>query len=297
MAFSKDKLRQRIERFTSYLKDQQGFTCQQIDSSEKGKNSYIVCSGDELAMVIFTYTGSVQLTALTGTLKELMLLWVRQEVCPYYDNSSPREIAKLDPYRYLLKQADAAHDPGSFPPPGALQLTPRDNPLIELAELLGYTVYLLPTAESASSRYGIANQQEMVAHGDHLPAMLAQLCTGFPIEDPKGFPPSHIARKIYLPKNVRHPLAYWRKHTKMPDGSPIMQNMLASWAGLNVHTVQRIEQERRDHGHTHVYLSTAKAIIEVLNEVREQQGTPLLQLWNIDWAPEEPDAELTSHTP
>ena len=76
-----------------------------------------------------------------------------------------------------------------------------------------------------------------------------------------------------------------------------MQNMLASWAGLNVHTVQRIEQERRDHGHTHVYLSTAKAIIEVLNEVREQQGTPLLQLWNIDWAPEEPDAELTSHTP
>ena len=39
MAFSKDKLRQRIERFTSYLKDQQGFTCHPIDSSEKGKNS------------------------------------------------------------------------------------------------------------------------------------------------------------------------------------------------------------------------------------------------------------------
>ena len=76
--------------------------------------------------------------------------------------------------------------------------------------------------------------------------MLAQLCTGFPIEDPKGSPPSHISRKIYLPKNVQHPLAYWRKHTKMPDGSPIMQNMLATWAGLNVHTVQRIEQERRD---------------------------------------------------
>ena len=180
MAFSKDKLRQRIERFTSYLKDQQGFTCHPIDSSEKGKNSYVVCSGDELAMVIFTYTGSVQLTALTGTLKELMLLWVRQEVCPYYDNSSPREIAKLDPYRYLLKQADTAHDPGSFPPPGALQLTPRDNPLIELAELLGYTVYLLPTAKSASSRYGIANQQEMVAHGAICPRCLHSFVLDFP---------------------------------------------------------------------------------------------------------------------
>ena len=92
----------------------------------------------------------------------------------------PREIAKLDPYRYLLKQTDAAHGPASFPPPGALQLTPRDNPLIELAELLGYIVYLLPTAKSASSRYGIANQQEMVAHGSICPRCLHSFALDFP---------------------------------------------------------------------------------------------------------------------
>jgi hypothetical protein len=297
VAFSKDKLRQRIERFTSFLNDQQGFTCQQIDSSGKGKNYYIVCSGAELAMVIFTYTGGVQLTAPAGRLKELILFWVGQEVCPYYDSSSPGELAKLDPYRYLLKQTDAAHDPRTFPPPGALQLTPQDNPLIELAELLGYTVYLLAPAESVSSRYGIANQQEMVAQGDHLPAMLAQLLTGYPTEDPTGSPTSLPSRKIYLPKNVQHPLAYWRKQTKMPDGSWITQHMLAAWAGLDVHTIRRIERERREHDHTHFYLSTAKSIIAALNEVREQQGMPLLQLWNIDWAPEEPDEEYTSNTP
>jgi hypothetical protein len=297
VAFAKDKLRLRIERFIAYVNDLQGFTCHQVDSSDRGKNYYIVCSGDELAMVVFAYTGGVQLTALAGRLKELMLVWVRQEVCPYYDNSSPGEIAKLDPYRYLLQQTDVAHDPRIFPTPGALQLTPRDNPLVELAELLGYMVYLLPTAESTASRYGIANQQEMVAQGDHLPAMLAQLLTGLPVEDQTGSPPSLIARKIYLPKNVQHPLAYWRKQTKMPDGSWITQRMLAAWAGLNVHTVQRIEQERREHDHAHVYLSTAKSVIAALNEVREQQEMPLIQLWNIDWASEEQDEEYTTHAP
>ena len=297
MAFPKDKLRQRIERFTTFMNVQQGFTCQQIDSSEKGKNYYIVCSGDELAMIIFTYTGSVQLTAPAGRLKERILFWVGQEVCPYYDSSTPSEIAKLDPYRYLLKQTDAAHDPRTLPPPGALQLTPQDNPLIELAELLGYIVYLLAPAESASSRYGIANQQAMVAQGNHLPAMLAQLLTGYPTEDPARASPSLLSRKIYIPKDVQHPLSYWRKQTKTPDGSLMTQHMLAAWAGLDVHTVRRIEQERRDHDHTHVYLSTAKSVIAALNEVREHQGMPLLQVWNIDWAPVEPDEEYVSYTP
>ena len=290
MGFPKEKLHQRIERFTSFLNDQEWVTCQQINSTEKGKHLFIVSSSTELAMVIFTYAGAVQLTATAGRLKELILTWVTQEVCPYYDNSTPGELAKLDPYRYLLKESVTAHDPNAFPPSGALQLTSQDNPLVELAEFLGYVVYLLSPAVLTSPRYGIATQNEIVAQGDHLAEMLAQLITGQPEQDPSGTSHPQFSRKNYLAKNVKYPLAYWRRNTKM-NGTWITQQMLADWTGLDVHTVQRIEKERRGPDHTYVYLSTARSILAALNEIREQQKLPLIQLWNIDWAPEEMDDE------
>lgn len=67
--------------------------------------------------------------------------------------------------------------------------------------------------------------------------------------------------------------------------------MLADLAGLHVHTVQAIEREQRKPEHTHVYLSTARSIIAVLNEARDREGLPLIQLWNIDWTGEESENE------
>jgi hypothetical protein len=291
VAFPKEKLLQRIERFTSFLNEREGFTCRPIDSTEKGNHYHIVCSGTELAMAIFTYTGGVRLTAPPGRLKELLLTWVAQEVCPFYDSSSPGELAKLDPYRYLIKESDTVHDPDLFPPPGALQLMPQDNPLVELAGLLGYVVYLLAPLEPKSPRFGVANQQEMVAQGNTLAQVLAQLITGQPTEDPTGSSTSFSQRKTYLPKGVKYPLGYWRKQTRMPGSSWMTQQTLANLADLDVHTVRMIEQVRCEPDQTHVYLSTAKSILAALNEVREQQQVPLLQLWNIDWTPEELDEE------
>jgi hypothetical protein len=204
---------------------------------------------------------------------------------------------KLDPYRYLLEQKDTANDLSAFPPPGALQLMSQDNPLVELAELLGHEVYLLAPADLTSPRYGIAIQQEMVAQGNHLPALLAQCITGRPTEALPGSSPTHSPGKIYLSKNVKQSLAYWRKHTKMPGNSWFTQHMLANLAGLSISTVKRIELVRHEPDHTNAYFATAKSIIMALNEIREQQGMPLLQLWNIDWAPEEPDEEYTLNMP
>lgn|GEM_PF-4104566 len=287
MAFSKTRLIERIERCTAFLHEN-GLSCQQIDSMEKGKQRYIVWSDAELAIVVFIYTGAVQLTAPAGRVKELFLAWVKQEVCQYYDSSSPGELGKLDSYRYLLKQEDTAYDPNAFPPLGAMQLTLQDNPLVELAELLGYVVYLLAPVEPTSPRYGIASQQAMVAQGNQLVQMFAQLITGQPAEDVEGSLPLHLSGKHYLSSNVKHSLAYWRKHTQL-NGIWMTQRTLANRAGLAMTTVTRIEKERRETEQTHVYLSTARSILEVLNEIREQQDLPLLQLWNIDWASEEPD--------
>lgn len=69
----------------------------------------------------------------------------------------------------------------------------------------------------------------------------------------------------------------------------LTQLTLAQMAGLGVNTVRRIELETREAEHTHVYLSTARRILEVLNEIREQQDLPLIQMWNVDWTPEEQD--------
>lgn len=285
MAFSKEQSRQRIERFTSYMDKQEGITCRVTDIQEGNKRPYIVFSSTELAIITFTSNGGVQLTAYAGQLKELVLAWVTYEVCPCHDSSHPGELAKLDSYRYLLSETDTANDPQAFPPPGALRLTPQDNTLVELAGLLGYDVYLLVPSGPTSSRYGIATQQEIIAQGDLLVQVLAQLITGHPAEAVDDLVKASAPGRIYLSKNIKHPLAYWRKHTEL-HGVWMTQQILADLAGLDVHTVQRAERERRPSDHAHVYLSTAKSIIAALNGVREQQRMSLLQLWNIDWAPE-----------
>ena len=289
MGFSKELLRQRIERFTSWIQRQEGCTCQKIDDQQRGKHPCIVSDGSELAMVIFRSTGGVQLTAPAGTLKELILAWVAGEACPYYDSSAPRDLAKLDPFRYLLKQEGHAHDPEMFPPADALLLTKEDNPLVELAELAGYDVYLLAPAE-ASARYGIATQQEVVMRGNHVALMLFQLLTGRPVEVQEESASIHIKRKIYLPTHVKHPLSYWRKHTQL-QSTWLTQHALAQMAGLGASTVRRIELPTREAEHTHVYLGTARRILEVLNEIREQQDLPLIQMWNVNWTPEEQDED------
>ena len=287
MGFSKEQLRQRIERFTSWMERQEGFTCQKIDDQERGKHPYIVSDGSELAMVIFRSTGGVQLTAPVGTLKERILAWVAGEVCPFYDSSALGNLAKLDPFRYLLKQEGNAHDPKTFPPADALLLTKEDNPLVELAELVGYDVYLLAPA-FASARYGIATQQEVVMRGNHLAQMLVQLLTGRPVAISEESASNHLKRKINLPTHVKRPLSYWRKHTQL-HGTWLTQHTLAQMAGLGASTVRRIELETREAEHTHVYLSTARRILAVLNEIRELQDLPLIQMWNVDWTPKERD--------
>jgi hypothetical protein len=257
-----------------------------LHPKKKGKQCYIVWSNVELAIVIFIFTGAVQLTARAGRVKERILAWIQHEGCKYYDSSSPGELAKLDPYRYLLTETDTAHDPNTFPPPGALQLTAQDTPLVEVAELTGRSVYLLAPSEPASARYALATQQEIVLLGNHLAQMLVQLLTGQPAEDPREASSTHSTRTLYLPTHVKYSLSYWRKHTQL-YGTWMTQHALAELAHLTVRTVQRVEQERRGPEHAQVYLSTVKIMLVALNEIREQQGVPLIQVCNIDWAPDE----------
>ena len=119
MPISKEQLRQRMERFMSFLDEQEGLTYQKVDIKERGKqpyadSSYVISTGAELAMVVFNFAGGVQLTATAGKLKELILSWIAREGCPYISTSNGK--VKLDPYRYLLEQKDTAHDPSATAP-------------------------------------------------------------------------------------------------------------------------------------------------------------------------------------
>jgi len=284
VGFSKSKLMERMERLRSFINDQEGLSCQPIDSLEKGKHRAIAWSMTELALVTFTHTGSMELTVPAGKVKETILAWVAQEICPCHDHSGPAELAKLDPYRYLLASPDEEGHSVTFPPPGGLQMTPSDNPLVELAELVGYSVHLLPVTEASSHRYAIVTEQEITLQGSDLPVMIAQLLTGRVIGEANGSLP--LPRKVYLPRSATFPLAYLRRQTRW-DGASMTQQMLADLAGISLKTVQGIEQEQR----TRVYPGTARSIIWALNEARDREGLPLIQLWNVDWTHQESDGE------
>lgn len=99
-------------------------------------------------------------------------------------------------------------------------MTPQETPLVELAELVGYSVYLLPVADTSSPRYAIASELAIAVQGTRLPEMLVHLLTGQSLELNASAPP--LLRKVYLPRNVRYSLAYMRKHTRW-DGTWMTQ--------------------------------------------------------------------------
>jgi hypothetical protein len=284
VGFSRMQQRERIERFTSFM-SKRGLVTQQIHTQEKGGYPFIVASETELVMVLFQYNGGVLVTGSEGLLKESILTWIGREGYRTYDRTTPSDLAKLSPFRYLLKPREApAPDLDAVPPPGALQLAAQDNPLVELTQLLGYAVYLLAASEEPPQpRYAIASRQKIVAKGNHLAHMLAQLITGQSVSDSEeASTPLPSRNKLYLPETSKEPLAYWRIETKMPDGSLLTQHKLAELAHLNVKTVRKIE-EKQEPDPAHVYLSTAWTILKVLNNLRDLQKLPLLQQGNVIW--------------
>jgi len=280
----KNILQERIRRFTAFLDEQDGCIYRKIDGTSD-KHHYVVSIGDDLASVVFNHTANMRLISKEGWLRELLLGWVEQEGCPYYYNSTKGQ-AQLDLYRSLLKHGHPTHTPREFPPTGGLQLTPQETPLVELAELLGYVVYLLPAVKE-SPRYALANQQEVVLWGAHLPTMFAWPVSGFPSKDQERVFPNLPSRNIYLPRAISHPLSYWRQHTMVAGGSCISLKELAKRAGLDVSTLRQLEREKREPG-SQAYLNAVRSVIAALNTVREEQDLPLIQLWNIDWAPRTP---------
>jgi hypothetical protein len=66
----------------------------------------------------------------------------------------------------------------SSPLPVHIQMIPQDSPLVELAELLGYTVYLISTSplqELSGPRYRVVSEQDVASEGTNLAEILASL--------------------------------------------------------------------------------------------------------------------------
>jgi hypothetical protein len=169
--FTRAQQQKRLESFLSFL-EKQHLSQYEVLSERHGGRSFIVHNSEsDLAKIDFGLMGGIRLTARNGRLKELLRAWIAQERPSYDDRTSPEDFAELDTFRYLLSPSLA------LAPGGTIQLIPADHPLVELAEQLGYQIYLAFSEEpgATASRYHIVNPQGGACDGNDLVHTLARL--------------------------------------------------------------------------------------------------------------------------
>lgn len=179
------QFQERINAFESFLHSHQ-LVFLRIPRERNNVLPYIVSDKEELAKISFSPQGSVFLIAEDGKLKALLVRWIRQvrgqASHPFSDNTTPDRVRELR-YTYgdlLVSSVSQNNEQKAVPPPLAVHIPmiPQDSPLVELAELLGYTVYLISTPslqEPSGPRYRVVTDQEVACEGTNLAEVLAYL--------------------------------------------------------------------------------------------------------------------------
>jgi len=113
----KIRVRQRIERFRSFVKEQ-GFELHELLIRGKIMHPFIVNSTNEVAKIVITDRGTVHFTAREGRLKDRLSSWIAREGAPYHEHASIDDLAELDTYRERVASfgpsgllAEATHFP------------------------------------------------------------------------------------------------------------------------------------------------------------------------------------------
>ena len=179
------QFQERINAFESFLQSRQ-LVFLQIPRERNNALPYIVSDKRELAKISFSPLGSVFLLAEDGELKALLVRWIRQirgqASHPFSDNTTPDRLRELR-YAYqdlLVSPAPQNNGQEAMSPPLAVHIPmlPQDNPLVELAELLGYAVYLISIPslqEPPGPRYRVVSDQGVACEGTSLAEVLAYL--------------------------------------------------------------------------------------------------------------------------
>lgn len=172
--FTKEHHHLRLESFKSFL--QQHHLSNR--SPELGRNdTFYVYREHELIRLIIGRSGTIAPTGRPGFLKDLLITWLVQEHLRNIDASSPGDMEKLDAYRYLLSPAPS---PVRLPdlPSNALHKLTDCSQLVELAQRLGYHVYLTRNAlrqDVKSPLYCITDGEKIVCCDDDLTQGLVHL--------------------------------------------------------------------------------------------------------------------------
>jgi hypothetical protein len=179
--FTEERLEKRIKAFCIFV-EQQNFLQENLKKERNNVCPFLVYTQElEFAKVGFSPLGGIYIIAPEGKLKTYLLEWIKQEQPRYRDTTTEKKVEKLEQTfrekQTLLPITPAQDSIGSAIT--SIRLISKDNPLVELAELLGYAVYITSSElsqESPSSRYLIRYLDDAPPlSGENLVKMLAFL--------------------------------------------------------------------------------------------------------------------------
>ncbi len=183
MGFSVAQFHLRTQLFTQFLATQGLRSLPVADWSTEGyrmRQAFLVYNqaSKELAKVALHYQRGFSLTAPEGPLKTCLATWSTLQGDRLYDHASQDDLSRLETYRSRFLPPPSPTAAETLAASTRVRLRPTDHPLIELAELLGYTVSLTTgTTPPFPPLYLISDHTGCVATGEHLVTILADLLT------------------------------------------------------------------------------------------------------------------------
>lgn len=167
---TKEVRQNRSECFTAFLRGQ-GLAWV---LEPRCKYRFVVYRGRELVKVVFSDEADILITGHGGQLKQALQTWLTQEYPGVRDNSDSLPLKSLEEEYGSLLLASGSAPAHRFPervPDGALPLSPGDHPFAEVADRLGYRIFLC----ASTPRYLITSGEQIIATGDRFSETFAEL--------------------------------------------------------------------------------------------------------------------------
>ena len=185
MGVSHVRVQQRAARFGEFVRTH-GISSISLSSSQTMTPRFLLYieGTQEIALVSLVHLRRMYLTAYEGALKTLLYTWSEQENTNLILDIDPDDPERLEVLKVHLPPQSHRHSSASlrgeemqamFP---SLRLSSADSPLVDLAERLGYSVFLTASQDLPfHPRYCVLNAQAsaLLAQGDSLVSVLAEV--------------------------------------------------------------------------------------------------------------------------
>lgn len=184
MGVSRARVQQRTARFLAFVRAH-GISYTTLSSMKSSHQQFLLFieGTQEIALVLLAHTSRMYLTSYEGALKTLLSAWSEQENTHLILDIASADLEQLEVLRDTLPHRPPhCHPTASLWAEGiqaaSIQLSSADSPLVDLAQRLGYTVFITNSKEPPfHPHYCILNAQasSLLAEGDSLVSVLAEL--------------------------------------------------------------------------------------------------------------------------